>query len=300
MKYFSTKSLNNEKFAKSFENRVKSTIKEFNLFSKKQKLLVAASGGKDSTVLLYLLNKFGYDVEAITINAHIGCYSDSSLENLKKFCKKNKIKLHEITLRKEFGSSLCYIISSLNEKGLNKTSCSVCGTLRRYLLNKHARKLNAKIILTGHNLDDEADGILMALFSGNLNRVARIGPITTKGAFVVRAKPLYFVFEDEVERYSKLKKFDVSYEWCPCSAKGARRFYSELGLNPEKKFNLVANVVKNLKKLKKHFQGEELKQCSVCKEPCSNEICQTCNLLLMIKDIKSKKLTKEINKFTCK
>lgn len=285
MKYINTTLLSNDLFEKSFENRVKATIKEFKLFDKNKKLLVAASGGKDSTVLLYLLKKFGYDVSAITINVHIGNYSDSNLAKLRKFCSSEKIKLHEISLRKEFGSSLLDIISSLNKKGLNKSNCSVCGTLRRYLLNKYARKLNAKIILTGHNLDDEANGILMALFSGNLNRVARIGPITSKGAFVVKAKPLYFCFEDEVERYSKLKKFDVFYSWCPYSTKGARRFYYELGITSEKKFNLVQNVVMNSSKLKKHFKGEELKQCSVCKEPCSNEICQTCN---MIKDIKSK------------
>ncbi len=293
MQYIATEELADEQFVAYFEQRVKDTIESYNLFDKDEKLLVAASGGKDSTVLLYLLKKFGYEVEAITINAHIGCYSDASLENLKKFCTKENIMLHEVSLQQEFGYKLCHIMAIMEEKGFNKTSCSICGTLRRYLLNKHGKKLGAKILLTGHNLDDEAEGILMTLFNGNLKQAARIGPLTVSnsGIFVKRAKPLYFVFEDEVERYSKIMNFDVHYGWCPCSVKAARRFYAELDINPENKFNIISNIINNTSKLRNYFKEKSaLKCCMMCEQPTSHDICQTCTILSTIKDTSVKKI----------
>ena len=290
MEYINTERLNDEEFAETFEEKVRNTVKEFNLFDKNTKLLVAASGGKDSTVLLYLMKKFGYDIEAITINAHIGCYSDASLENLKKFCSKENIRLHEVSLEKEFGYKLCHVVAIMEARGFNKTSCSICGTLRRYLLNKYSRKLNFETLLTGHNLDDESEGILMALFNGNLKQVARIGPLANLGEFSKRVKPLYFCFEDEIERYSKIKDFEVHYGWCPCSVKASRRFYAELGVSFERKFNLTKNIIDNIQGLKLFFKSSNIRKCMLCEEPSSNPVCQTCLILNSIRDPEVKKL----------
>lgn len=284
MNYVKTSNMKNQDFVKYFENKVNNTILKFKLFSKKDKILVATSGGKDSTSLLYLMKKLDYNVSAVTVNAHIGCYSDDNLRRLKEFCFKNKTKLTIISFRKEFGSSLCHIISILKNKKINKTSCSVCGALRRYLLNKYSRKLKADVILTGHNLDDEANGALVSLFSGNLKHAIRIGPLISHNNFVSKAKPFYFVFENEVARYSKLNKFDVNYDWCPCSSNGARRFYAELGIDDEKKFNLVGNILNNKNKLRKYYKTEKMDKCLICKEPSSNSVCQTCKILSIVKN----------------
>ena len=49
----------NNKEIEKFEKKILFSIKKFNLFTKKDKILVAASGGKDSTVILYVLKKYG-------------------------------------------------------------------------------------------------------------------------------------------------------------------------------------------------------------------------------------------------
>ena len=51
-----------------FEEKVRDTIIRYRLADKNDKITVACSGGKDSTTTLYLLKKFGYDVEAFTID----------------------------------------------------------------------------------------------------------------------------------------------------------------------------------------------------------------------------------------
>jgi len=54
------------------EKKVGETIKKYNLVDKGEKIIVACSGGKDSTTVLYLLKKFGYNIEAMFVDLGIG------------------------------------------------------------------------------------------------------------------------------------------------------------------------------------------------------------------------------------
>jgi len=92
-----------EKFIEQFEQQVKKTIEEYQLINSDDKVVVAVSGGKDSTVLLNVLKNLGYDVEAITVDVHIGCYTKKNFENISKFCKKLGVKLYASSFRKSYG-----------------------------------------------------------------------------------------------------------------------------------------------------------------------------------------------------
>ena len=119
--------LSDSKFLRNIEKKVNDTVKKYGLFSRKDKLAVAVSGGKDSTVCLYILKKLGYDVEAITVDAVIGDYTKENVKNLKKVCKEHDIKLKVVSFRDEFGMALCYIQSLLKGKGYKYSSCMICG-----------------------------------------------------------------------------------------------------------------------------------------------------------------------------
>ena len=63
----------------NLQTKVKQTLKEIKL-SKKEKILVALSGGKDSTTTAYLLKKFGYNIEGFHIDLGMGNYSRKCLK----------------------------------------------------------------------------------------------------------------------------------------------------------------------------------------------------------------------------
>ncbi|MBT3406204.1 TIGR00269 family protein [Candidatus Woesearchaeota archaeon] len=273
------------KFLEKVESKVQDSIKKYSLFAKKDLVGVAVSGGKDSTVCLHILKKLGYKVEALTIDAAIGNYTKVNLDNLIQVCDDLKVKLHIVSFRDEFGKSLCYMRSILNEKGYKYSSCMLCGILKRYLINKYSKKYKFNYLTTGHNLDDEAQAFIMNLVRGDMNLAFKKGPKTgssnAKG-FVQRVKPLYDISEKEIIRYSKIMKFPVNYEICPCSTNAYRRgFLNILNDLEEKQKNVKQNIVDFHQWVMSHDKRTEtvnIPSCKLCGEPTSGEICRTCTI----------------------
>ena len=92
----------------------------------------------------------------------IGDWSEKNLDNAQSFCRDHKIKLNVVNLRAEFGCSMCFMRSGIQKK-VKLNNCMICGIIKRWLLNKKARDLEADKIVTGHNLDDAAETFMMNL-----------------------------------------------------------------------------------------------------------------------------------------
>ncbi|MBW2965241.1 TIGR00269 family protein [Candidatus Woesearchaeota archaeon] len=276
-------------FIDYFEKKVIDTIRKQRLFNKTEKVCVASSGGKDSTAVLYLAARFlgpKNRPTALLIDEGISGYRDQTISDLKRFCKENYIALKIVSFEKEFGMTLDRIIRS---KKINLKPCNICGTLRRYLLNRHSRGFD--VIVTGHNLDDESQAVMMNLLRQQVDVLARLGPstgIAKQKGFTQRVKPLYFCSEKETALYALLKGFDVSFNECPYIVESYRADIRDM-LNAYEaahrgtKQSIVSSFMRMLPKLKKESAHTGPQACTKCGEPCAASLCNACRLVTVLR-----------------
>ncbi|MCX6747312.1 MAG: TIGR00269 family protein [Candidatus Pacearchaeota archaeon] len=269
----------------NIETRVKQTLSKMKL-NKKERILIAMSGGKDSSVVAYLLKKQGYRIEGFHIDLGMGTYSKRCLEAVKELCKQLDIKLNLYNIKIEMGSSMCYIRTTIQtqEHGKGLKNCAICGVIKKWIMNKEARNLKVDKIATGHNLDDEAQTFLMNLFKGSLQLSANSGAITKNvkdKKFITRIKPLFYIPEDEIRKYSKTKKLPVVYEKCPCALDSYRIQVREFmnTLTTKEKENIMKNFEDISEKIQKLKPENKLNYCELCGEPSRNKICKMCQLV---------------------
>ena len=262
------------------EKKVKGTIGKYKLFGKSDKIVVALSGGKDSTSVLYILKKLGYDVSGLMIDLHLGEWSEIHNRNMRKFCGEIDVPLTIVDLREEMGQGICFIKAVLKKKK-NLTGCSVCGTVKRWVLNKWARKLGGDVLVTGHNLDDEAQNVLMNFLKGNVLLGINSSPATGGGkakGFVQRVKPLFFVPESEIRKYAEGKEFEILYDKCPC-AFGTYRVETRGWMNNISDVEKL-KIVEGFMKIRDGLcVSGELRKCVKCGEPSSGEVCSFCRIV---------------------
>ena len=274
-------------FIRYFERKAFKTIRQYKLLGKKDHVVVAISGGKDSLSVLNLLiklanKKMDIKITALLIDEGIKNYRNKSIENAKKFCKEKSIKLEIASYRDNFGKTL----DQMKRKNKDTIACSMCGVFRRSLLNKKARELKATKLATGHNLDDEAQSILMNQLRHNIALSSRLGPITgvkRDPRFIPRIKPFYFLTEKEVATYAFLHNLISDFNECTYCEESYRFEIRDLLNNleqkhPGTKHAIVASFIDILPLLKNRFKDDEIKSCKQCGEPCSSEICNVCQI----------------------
>jgi uncharacterized protein (TIGR00269 family) len=280
-------------FNEQFEKRFKKTIRQFGLIKNTDYIGVATSGGKDSMVLLYLINKIFKPRRlkfcAIFIDEGIQNYSNKTYNIVKKFCEKNNIKLIKSSHKKEFGISTEEVAKKHNKK--EGSICTYCGVMRRQTINKLANNENVTKIATGHNLDDECQTIIMNLMDNDLTRFFRTGPsagIIEMEETKPRIKPFYLTPEREIAAYALYNNIPFYEYTCPFFKGGKRTKFRILINNiennyPGSKFSLIKSFlkIKDNKKdeILKIIKTKQIKKCKICGKETSGDICKSCELL---------------------
>ncbi len=261
-------------FIHGFEERVWNTIERFSLIRPEERICVAASGGKDSLALLEILHT-RYDVHALCVDEGIAGYRDQTIDDLKTFCEQRSIPLKLVSF------------ADLGAQRLDAQNpdhpCSVCGVLRRKALMDYSQGYD--VIATGHNLDDEAQSILMNLLRNQTHLLERLGPRTpAQEGIAARIKPFYTTPEREVRAYCLLKGITTNFSECPNVVKSFRWKVGE-ALNdmevgrPGAKLAIVENF------LKKYYRPQQAiassQTCTRCAGPSSHELCRACRLIVV-------------------
>jgi len=272
-------------FNQYFEKRIKKEIKKQGKTVKNSRLGVAVSGGKDSTVVLYITNEIfsrrsNVELVAITVDEGIKDYRDKSIKVASENCKNLGIEHHIISFKDVIGKTMDKIASAKDELG----ECSYCGVFRRICLNKKSKELGLDKLITGHNLDDTAQSILMNFVNGDMQKLARLGPHKkVQSGLVPRMLPLRVIPEKEVALYAILKNIKYHDAECPYSIRALRGDFrdilDELELkNPGTRHSILNSYdsIKDL--LYQKFPPTKLNSCLNCGEPTSQDICKACIL----------------------
>src|SRR5688572_19751350 len=144
-------------FIESIDRKVQRTINKFSMIKFGDHVAVATSGGKDSLVLLSILNAVidtarGITISAITIDEGISGYRNESLKIVSEFCSKLDVPLTILSYKELFGTQMDEAMKRRPSAKL--ASCTICGTFRRRAIDIAAEQVGANVIATAHNLDD--------------------------------------------------------------------------------------------------------------------------------------------------
>jgi len=268
------------------------------MFTHKEKILVAVSGGKDSLSLWDILIKLGYQADGLYLGLGIDSginYSNESHRLAEKFANENNLKLHVVDIEKEYGQPIP-VLAEISFRGHGKP-CAVCGLAKRHEMNRIARDLGYDVLATGHNLDDEA----AVLFGNTLNwsseYLLRQGPVlpASSGGLARKVKPLCRFYEREMTAYAIARGIEYIYDECPFADGSQSIFYKETlnqleTVRPGAKLIFYLNFLEAKKSgnlfLEKNVEMQHLHSCPQCRQPTSApELCSFCRMIEKTKSI---------------
>ncbi len=286
---YSGENLCSQCFSNSILHKAAKTISKYKMIKNNELVCVAVSGGKDSLVLLDILNKMSkthnFRIFAVTIDEGIPGYRDEALKIVENFCTQLNIQYKTFSYKKIFDLTLTESLELRNDQKLS--SCSICGTFRRRALDHAAKTINADTIATGHNLDDNLQTFLINILSGDAKKIGWMDPDTSSNK-VRKIKPLSEIYESEIVFYAFTNNLPFQTEPCPHMNEGIRteirEFLNSLELNHDGIKNNMYRTILKISQFMKESNHKEKRACLVCGNQCTGKICSVCNLLTNLKD----------------
>lgn len=265
-------------------------IQKYRMFSQQEHILVAVSGGKDSLSLWDILVRLGYQADGLYIGLGIqgdGDYSNISKKLCEEFAQTRNLSLQIVDLPEVYGTSIPEI-SRQSRRGIEKP-CSICGLVKRHIMNRAAREGGYQVLVTGHNLDDEAATLFGNTLNWNASHLVRQAPVLEEQAGMVRkAKPLCRIYERDMAAYALLRGINYIYEECPFSIGSNSIFYKEMlnkieNKRPGAKINFYIEFLQakaeGLFTPQADFAVDNLHECPDCGQPTSTpDKCTFCRL----------------------
>jgi uncharacterized protein (TIGR00269 family) len=291
-------------FRRSVDSRVRKRIREDNLLSDDatpedpETWLIGLSGGKDSVVLTHILDDvFRQDprVELVALTIHEGIegYRDASLDACLELTDDLDIEHEVVSYADEYGLEMDDVA---DDDPLNMAPCAYCGVFRRDALSQYAESYGADKLLTGHNLDDEAQTAMMNWLSGDVAQMAQhfdasLGSFDDREVdddpFVPRAKPLRDIPEKEVALYTHLADLPSHMAECPHASEAYRGeiqqyLYDLEADHPGTRHSIMSGYEELARLAAESYRGgddEPRGECDRCGAPTNNAVCRKCELV---------------------
>ena len=282
------------------------------LFHRGERVAIAVSGGKDSTVLAHMLttlnarHSYGLDLVLLAVDEGIKGYRDDSLARVKANEEEFGVPLQVVSYETLFGGwSMDKVVQAVGRS----SNCTFCGVLRRQALDRGAAMLRCDKIATGHNADDVAETVLLNVLRGDTKRLGRCTNITTgrqatsrKDELLLneenglgddnnedeefkclpRCKPLKYTYEKEIVMFAHFKKlnyFSTECLYAPGAFRGfAREFVKELeAIRPSS----IADLITSGESIRVNDVDASQHQgrCVQCGYMSSQRVCKACMLL---------------------
>lgn len=267
-------------FLELCRRQVVKAIEKFDMLRPDDKVLVAVSGGKDSLAVWDLLVDLGYRADGLYIGLGIGDYSDVSGEYAKNFAAERGLHLQVVDLRTEYG----YDIPTA-ARATRRVPCSACGTSKRHLFDKAALDGGYTVLVTGHNLDDEAAVLFGNTLRWDVEYLARQLPVLpARHGFPKKVKPLVRLTEREMAAWCIVRGIDYLVDECPMALGNKHLAYKD-ALNrieaesPGSKAAFYLNFLDNMAPLLSGVSAaatDDLQSCTSCGAPTTSDLCAFC------------------------
>ena len=245
----STRKLSPEyKLCERVRRKFREGIREFNLITDGDHILVGCSGGKDSMALLQLLgemkrySKVDFRVTAVHIkNENIQYKSDTAY-------------LSEFSSRFDIPFSF-HTISFLPDEQQGRTPCFLCSWNRRKALFEQAKELGCNKIALGHHKDDIIVTTLMNLsYNGAFSTMPALLQMRKMPLTIIR--PLCKVDECDLKEWSNIFSYQPLLKVCPYDSDSHRTDMTKVvtalqDIAPEFKNNSWHALVKENKMIEK-------------------------------------------------
>lgn len=217
--------------------KIRQLNKKLPLIENKDHILIGLSGGKDSLVLLYLLNKLRqyhiYDFKLSACMVDVG-FEDMDPSDVKSFCDKMDINLEIIN------SDILFIISHYEKN--EKISCARCSNLKRGALVNYAKSINANKIALGHNLDDVVETLIMNIINSGKDDTFK-AKLYYPDNDITFIRPLLLCEEQMIKTFANNEKLPILKSTCPNDKTSRRADTKKL---VSKLYSLYPEAEKNL------------------------------------------------------
>jgi uncharacterized protein (TIGR00269 family) len=272
-----------EHFLRLCRDQVAKAIKDFSMIEPHERVLVAVSGGKDSLAVWDILVALGYRADGLYLGLGIGDYSDASGELARSFARERGLHLVEVDLPADHGFDI-----PTGARAARRAPCSACGLSKRHLFDEAARTGGYDVVVTGHNLDDEAAVLFGNVLHWQADYLGRQLPVLpARHGFPRKVKPLVRLGEREMAAYCVIRGIDYIVDECPMAAGNRHLGYKEAlnaieATSPGTKHDFYFGF---LARASHRFtpdaaaEQEALRPCAECGAPTTGDVCAFCRLV---------------------